>query len=250
MDIVHDADNAQSPAAVVEHLADGVAVGPIARILARKWAKSLIDHDDVLAFGAVVPGEVAAADSGAHGAQISGSDDVDERPAGHLVGRLDAFGPGHAPGAILAEGQVVGDAGSLDAGNGSRRARGSAGRSRCVSGAGRPSCGSAVVVVDLDGGGVFGLEAEIDIEDMEEAAQQQARADQQHAGESNLGDDENGADALVLAALARAEAGVLERLLQIAGGHAQAGDESEEDGGRDGDEDRPAEGGAVDVQAC
>jgi GNAT superfamily N-acetyltransferase len=95
---------------------------------------------------------------------------------------------------------------------------------------------------------VLGLESEIDVEDFEEAAQQQAGADEQHAGESDFGDDEDGAEALMLAALAGAGAGVLERLLQVAGGHAEAGDEAEEDGGEDGDEDGPAESGAVDVQ--
>ena len=108
--------------------------------------------------------------------------------------------------------------------------------------------GSVVVVVDLDGGGVFRLESQIDVEDLHEAAQQQARADEQHAGQSHFSDDEDGAEALMLAALAGAGAGVFERLLQIAAGHAQAGNEAEEDGSEDRDEDSPAEGGAVDVQ--
>jgi hypothetical protein len=50
--------------------------------------------------------------------------------------------------------------------------------------------GNAVVVIDVDSGGVLGLESEIDIEDFHEAAQQQSSADQQHAGESNLSNDE------------------------------------------------------------
>ena len=48
--------------------------------------------------------------------------------------------------------------------------------------------------------------------------------------------NEHGAQTLVLASLAGTGAGVLERLLQIAGGHAQAGHESEENGGKDGDD--------------
>ena len=95
----------------------------------------------------------------------------------------------------------------------------------------RSVVGNVVVVVDLDGGGALGLEAEIDIEDVEEAAQQQARADQQHASQRYLGDDEDGAEAVVFAALSGAGAGVFERFLQIAAGHAEAGDEAEEDGG-------------------
>ena len=94
------------------------------------------------------------------------------------------------------------------------------------------SPGNVVVVVDFDGGGALGLEAEVDVEDVEEAAQQQAGADEQHAGQSDFSDDENGADALVFAALAGAGTGVLEGFLQIAAGHAQAGHEAEENSGR------------------
>ena len=65
--------------------------------------------------------------------------------------------------------------------------------------------GSGVVVCDIDGRGVFGLEAEVDIENMEETAQEEASADEQDAGEGDLGYNENGAGALVFAALARAE---------------------------------------------
>ena len=55
--------------------------------------KSLVDHDDILAFWAVVPGEVAATDACAHGAQVAGRNDVDER-AGALLGRLMPLGQG------------------------------------------------------------------------------------------------------------------------------------------------------------
>ena len=54
----------------------------------------------------------------------------------------------------------------------------------------------------------------------------------------------------MFAALAGAGPGVFEGLLQVAAGHAQAGDESEEEGGEDSDEDGPAEGGAVDAQGA
>jgi len=72
--------------------------------------------------------------------------------------------------------------------------------------------------------------------------------DQEHAGESNFSHDKDGAEALMAAALPGAGAGVLERLLQVAGSHAEARDEAEEDGSEDSDEDGPAQSGAVYVQ--
>ena len=43
----------------------------------------------------------------AHGAEIAGSDDVDERTGRHLVRKFDALGPGGSPRAVLAERQIV-----------------------------------------------------------------------------------------------------------------------------------------------
>ena len=107
---------------------------------------------------------------------------------------------------------------------------------------------AAVVEVDFDGGGVGGLEAEVDVEDAQEAAQEQAGADEQDAGECDFGDDERGAEAVVPPAVAGAvTSAVLERFLQVAAGHAQAGNEAEEDGGTDGDDEGPEERGAVDA---
>ena len=45
-------------------------------------------------------------------------------------------------------------------------------------------------------------------------------------------------------------AGVLEGLVKVAGGHAEAGDESEEESRSDGDEERPCEGGPVNMQGA
>jgi hypothetical protein len=44
----------------------------------------------------------------------------------------------------------------------------------------------AVVEVDAEGCGVGGLEAEVDVEDVEKAAEKQAGADEQDTGEGNL----------------------------------------------------------------
>ena len=61
-----------------------------------------------------------------------------------------------------------------------------------------------VVEVDFDGWRRRGLEAEIDVEDAQEAAHEQAGADEQHAGERDFRDDQHGAEALVTAAVAGA----------------------------------------------
>ncbi len=81
---------------------------------------------------------------------------------------------------------------------------------------------SGVVVIHPDGGGAFGLEAQIDVEHFQEAAQQQACANQQHAGQGDFRNHQRGAEALVFAAQARARAGVLEHFLQVAAGNAQS----------------------------
>ena len=173
------------------------------RELGQIIGKRLVDHDNILAFGSVVPGEVAATDASAHGAQIAGRNDIDERGAGIFVGSLHALDPRRAPRAVLSEGQIVGNACSLDAGDGADAcdhfleddtALLSGQRTIFISRHG-------VVVINFDGGRVFGLEAKIDAEDAEKAAQQQAGANEQHTGQGDLGDDKDRADAVVLAAL-------------------------------------------------
>ena len=110
--------------------------------------------------------------------------------------------------------------------------------------------GAASSYIHFDGGGAFGLEAKIDVEDFEKAAQEQAGADQQHAGEGYFSDDEDGADAFVLAGLGRAGPESLSGFLEVAAGHAQSGYEAEEDRGRDGHEDGPGEGRQIDAQGA
>ena len=99
----------------------------------------------------------------------------------------------------------------------------------------------AVVVLHFDRGGTVGLEAEIDVEHLEEAAHQQSRADQQHAGQGDFRDDQRAAHALMLLAFARTGPAVLERFLQVAAGHLQSGSETEKNGRGDGDKQRPYE---------
>ena len=64
-----------------------------------------------------------------------------------------------------------------------------------------------IVVVDFDGGGRSGFEAEIDIQHAQEAAHEQTGADEEHAGERDFRDDKCGAQALVTAAVAGTVAG-------------------------------------------
>src|ERR1019366_401918 len=172
----------------------------------------LVDHHDIFTFGAVVPGKVAPAQPGAHGAKISRCDHVHQRTSRYFVGTLDAFRPRRTPGAILAQRKIVCDPGCLNAGDCAYAGEDLLEDCRALLDTGGGSR-SAVVVFNLDRGGALGLEAEVDVEDVEETAQQKASSDEEHAGECDFRDDKDGADALVLAALTGAEAGVLERLV-------------------------------------
>ena len=89
------------------------------------------------------------------------------------------------PAAAVLERESVGDADLLDSGNGSDAAD-----DFLKSGAALIAAAGVVVVVydvvRLDGGCVGGLEAEVDVHDLEEAAQQQASADEKDAGEGDF----------------------------------------------------------------
>ena len=155
---------------------------------------------------------------------------------------VDAQEVRNAPTAIASEGQIVGDAGVFDAGQ-----RGDS-ADHILEDGGAFCIAAAVVEVELDGGGVCGLEAEVDVEDAQEAAHEQAGADEQHAGERDFRDDQHGAEALMTPAVAGAvTSGVLERFLQVGTGHAQAGREAEKNGRTDGDGQCPEERGGIDV---
>ena len=67
-----------------------------------------------------------------------------------------------------------------------------------------------------------GLEAEVDIENAKEAAEKQAGADEEKAGESDFTDYENGTHAAVASTFTCTTACVLERLLRITAGDSQA----------------------------
>ena len=159
--------------------------------------------------GRVARGDVAAgAQRNAHRRGVAVADDADERERelAALVG--DALGP-RAPGAVAPERQRVGDAGALDAGDLLDPAQ------HLVE-VGVPLLARRVpaVGIDADRRRARRLEAHVDVEHADQAANQQARADQQHAGERDLRDDQRVAHPRAPPALGRAARRVLQRVVQ------------------------------------
>ena len=237
-DVGDDADDASVGSAYDGDAVDGVFVGP------EVAGDGLVDDDDGL-FGVVVfPGHVAALNQPhADGVEIAGSDDVDEG-SGEFAGLVVLALGGDAPGAVAGHGEGVGDGSGLDAGD-----LLDAVEDLAVEGSDF-GCGvDAAGVVEEDGGGAGGLEAEVDVEHAEEAAQEQAGGDEENAGESDLRDDEGGAEAGCSLAAGGAGRRILERVLQVAAGDAQAGNDAEEQSGADGDKESPGESRLVDANA-
>ena len=107
-------------------------------------------------------------------------------------------------------------------------------------------CGVAAgVVIDADSGSAAGLEAKVNVEHAEKAAQQQTCADQQHAGEGDLTNYKCGANAVMPAALAGSVAPVFEGPLQAFARHAKSRCKAEENRGCDGDGESPGESCSV-----
>src|SRR5579862_1203478 len=243
VDVVHDADDPDfCVAAAREKFADSVFVRPIG------FGGGGINKDHLFGVGSIGPGEVAATQANAHGADETGSDDVHERIREFAGLKRFAFGCGSVPFAIGAEREIVGHAGGFDAGEGADASEDLLENYAALDLAGFVG-GSAVVVIDFDGCGVLGLKAEVHIEDVEEAAEEQAGADEQHAGQGDFGNDEGGAEAFVFTALARAGAGILESVLKVAAGHAESGEETEDHSSEDGDKSGPGKGLRIQVQA-
>ncbi len=185
-DVGDDPDDAGVGSAYVGDAVDGVFVGP------EVAGDGLVDDDDGLFGVDVFPGDVAAFDEAhADGVEVAGGDDVDEG-AGELAGLVVLALGGDAPGAVAGHGERVGDGGGLDAGD-----LLDAVDDLAVEGGVFGGGGSTETAWDVEehGGGAGGLEAEIDVEDAEEAAEEQAGADEEDAGEGDLGDDEGGAEA-------------------------------------------------------
>jgi len=140
----------------------------------------LIDDDDLGGGGRVTPVEVAAFNQcHAHGAEIVGRNDFD---GGALIGAgrvRYTFGV-QVPAAEIFQGKIVGDAGGFDTGNGRDPAQHLLKHGRTFQRA------AVIVVVNLDGRGVAGLEAEVDVHDVKETAEKKAGTDEQDAGECDL----------------------------------------------------------------
>ncbi len=173
-----------SDSAGVGDAADGVFVGP------EVAGYGLVDDDDGLLGVDVFPGHVAALDEAhADGVEVAGGDDVDEG-SGELAGLIVLALGGDAPGAVAGHGERVGDGGGLDAGDLLDAVEDLAVEGGVLAAVFDVPLG----IVEEDGGGAGGLEAEVDIEDAEEAAEEKAGADEEDAGEGDLRDDEGGAE--------------------------------------------------------
>jgi len=178
------ADDARDVAACINDVPDGVTVG------IQMTRGGFIEDDNWVSLyhiafcianeRLVFPGEVASLDRNAHCGEIARGDHVDERAlALDLVfGCADEMGD--APAAIAREGQIVRDACVFDAGQ-----RGDTAdhilkdcRALCII--------AAIVEVNIDCGSIGWLKAEVNVEDAQEAAHEQAGTDEQHTGECDL----------------------------------------------------------------
>jgi len=95
-----------------------------------------------------------------------------------------------------------------------------------------------VIKVERHGGCSSWLEAEVNIENAEKATEEQARGDKENAGEGDLRDNESSAEAGRSLAAGGAGSRILERVLQVAAGGTETGNDAEEESGDDGDEAR------------
>ena len=174
-DIAHHTDDA--PIAAGAHdLADRILSGP------ERTRQGLVDDDHGFGGGYVSFGDIAPVDQrDAQGFQVAIADDAHKRDR-ELSARVHLPFGRRAPTAIPPEREGVGETGGDDA--------------RDVTNAAQHVVEVGILLglgqiaglgVHADGGGLFGPEAEVDIEHAQETAHQQARADQQHAGEGDLG---------------------------------------------------------------
>jgi hypothetical protein len=233
-DIGDDADYARFAAAdAVGGPSDGILSGPFAA------GRGFVDDDGVFGVRLVAPGEVASfLQAHPHGFQVSGRDHVDKRSV-VLTLVAAVFLGDQAPTAVAVKGEHVGHAGGLDAGQGADALQdfledGTTARDVI-----------AIVEFDLEGGDVGGLEAEIDIEQADEAAREEAGADEQDARQRDFGDDEGGAEALVPSAVGHTGAAILEDVLEVAARDLECRADTEDYANRDGDRGCPRERGAI-----
>src|SRR5262249_42152938 len=149
----------------------------------------LIHDDDAAIVNEIVPAHVTARNqSHPHRFEVSGRDDIDEyRNEVVLLRWLLASGR-DSPAAVAAHGKVVGYACGFNAGN-----------LRSAAHDFLPDGGTLcriapVVIIHADGSGAAGFKAKVDVENVQEAAQQQAGANQQHACQGDLSDHQCGTE--------------------------------------------------------
>ena len=232
-------DNADDGAGFVIEAASFAADGRLSGPMTTRGG--FIDDNDGLFVEGVLPSNVATLDeTDTHGVEIAWSDDTDD---GALVFLFAIFARGidESPAAIAIEREHVGDASGFDAGN-----RFYIANNFLKRGTDFFALGTGVVL-DVDDGGVAGLETEIDIEDAEEAAKKQAGANEENAGEGDFADDEDGTHTAVGSIFAGTSAGIFESFLRVAAGNGESRGKTNEDADAERDEESPREGGAIDA---
>ena len=215
-------------------LADRILAGP------QRVGEGLVDEHHRLLVGHVAGGEVAAGEQrNAHRGRVALGDDAHEgqRILAALVG--DAL-RARAPGAIAAERQRVGDGRALDA----RRLPHAPQHVVDVRGALRGRR-DAAVGIDADRRRARRLESHLHVEHADQAANQQAGADEQHAREGDLRDDERVAHPGAAAAFGRSAAGVLQRAGHHRPRRLQRRRHAEDEAGDEREDHGEAERGAV-----
>ena len=140
---------------------------------------------------------------------------------------------GRAPGAVAAERQGVGDASALDAGNLVHAAQ-----HLVVGRAPLLFVLEAAVRIDADGRRPLGHEAHVHFDDAQEAPHEQAGADDEHARERDLGNDQPVADPGAPSSLGGSARGFPQRGRERRAAALERGRETEHDAGRDRDPER------------
>ena len=240
-------------------------------------ADDAYDAEPVFLFGVVVPGDALA--DGVFGAPVfhghGAVDDDDGRRAG-FVGRGEeaSVKEGNAKGAevvgrshVITGVELVSGRGLLaldvEAGvlvvSGPREIAASAGR--FDAGNGREICGERVVeMLDLLGGLVFRIgqrdsggedvvfaESGIEMHEVQQAAQHEAGANEEHAGQGDFGNDERVTKTAEASAGGGESATFMQAASRIGARGLDGGDESEENACGRADDERKGEDGCTDV---
>ncbi len=244
-DVTHDADDAAGrlEGAGVDLAAESFLTMP------EMAGDGFVDDDGGFGFGGVAFGEVAAFyDPDAGGGYVAVADDVDEG-FGILVGFVSHAVGGDAPSAVAAEGQRVDDARGFGT-----RERADAAEDVVEIGIPAGDGGFRHVFpqklawhVDAHGGGPGGLEAEVDVEDAEETADEESGSNEQDAGEGDFGDDEDGPEEAVVGRIGCGAALFFEGFAHVSARDVEGGRESEDDAAEDGEGDGEGESGPVEA---